>query len=168
MQHYDESWWREVTRLFVGLGNPNYFDDFMRAVAQAGKLAGHESFTAECIRDALLPSAEPFIEAATAKPGGSGAFVACVSRYSVALSRGFRRSDMRRFWRSVRCRRPKRAGLRTELRLPPNRDAVVRRAARELLVASGQYGAGALAAGVDPNTGWPRVRINPVDGRSCC
>jgi energy-coupling factor transporter ATP-binding protein EcfA2 len=67
--HYDESWWREVTRLFVGLGNPNYFDDFMRAVTRAGKLAGHESFTAECVRDALLPSADPFIEAAVAKPG---------------------------------------------------------------------------------------------------
>lgn len=63
VEHWDESWWREVTRLLVGLGNPNVFAPLMRAIADAGKLVGHAGFTAECIRDALSPSAEPFVDA---------------------------------------------------------------------------------------------------------
>lgn len=68
VEHYDESWWREVTRLFVGLGNPSYFNELMQAVGEAGHLAGHESFTNECVRDALLPSAEPFLALAGVRP----------------------------------------------------------------------------------------------------
>jgi formylglycine-generating enzyme required for sulfatase activity len=63
VEHYDESWWREATRLFVGLGNPNLFEPLVRALAGAGRLGGHEAFTGECIRDALLAGPEVFLEA---------------------------------------------------------------------------------------------------------
>jgi formylglycine-generating enzyme required for sulfatase activity len=146
VQHYDESWWREVTRLFVGLGNPNYFDEFMRAVARAGKLAEHASFTAECVRDALQPSADPFIEAAL-----RGSEVAAEHRYSALLAS-----------RALPSREIARVAKRLAT-LQRDPDAAVRRLVGELLLASKQCGAEALAAGVDAESGLPRVRVNPVD-----
>ncbi len=60
---YDESWWREVTRLLMGLDNPSSFTPFMRAVIARGGLIGHNDFTSECIRDAFEPEAAPFVDA---------------------------------------------------------------------------------------------------------
>ncbi|MFI5399238.1 MAG: SUMF1/EgtB/PvdO family nonheme iron enzyme [Candidatus Binatia bacterium] len=159
VQHYDESWWREVTRLFVGLGNPNYFDDFMRGVAGAGKLAGHESFTAECIRDALLPSAQPFVEAATAKPGFADRIRRSLGRDSGVMRRYAALQALRALPPLELARVAQ--GLSAAVRDP---DAAVRRIARELLVASRSYGPEALDEGVDPASGLPRIRINAGDG----
>jgi energy-coupling factor transporter ATP-binding protein EcfA2 len=158
VRHYDESWWREVTRLFVGLGNPNYFDDFMRAVAGAGKLAGHESFTAECIRDALLASAEPFLDAATSKrpwwhrvrdwPGDydahAGRYAALLALKSLPAGELARAAD-------------RLVGLRRDSKRS------VRHLALELLVAGGVYSDEVIAEGVDLHTGMPLLRVNHID-----
>ena len=158
VQHYDESWWREVTRLFVGLGNPNYFDEFMRAVARAGKLAEHASFTAECIRDALQPSADPFIEEATVTRHWRERLRAALHGSEATKGRYGALLAMRALPQLELARIAK--GLAALQRDP---EAAVRRLVAELLLASGQYGAEALAEGVDPESGLPRVRVNPVD-----
>ncbi len=55
---YGESWWREVTRLLMGLEAA--FVPFMECLAQSPRFRPNTALTADCIRDAIEPSVEPF------------------------------------------------------------------------------------------------------------
>jgi hypothetical protein len=60
---YGESWWREVTRLLMGLDNPSCFEPYMRLLVASDRFASNHDLTAACIRDAFEPSADPFASA---------------------------------------------------------------------------------------------------------
>ncbi len=60
---YGESWWREVTRLLVGLDDPGCFEPFMRELVAAKRFVGNHALTSQCLADAFEPSVAPFAEA---------------------------------------------------------------------------------------------------------
>lgn len=65
-REYGESWWREVTRLLVGIDPPeseSCFVPFMREVVRSPGFVRHPELTAACLRDAPEPRFEPFGEA---------------------------------------------------------------------------------------------------------
>jgi hypothetical protein len=60
---YGEAWWREVTRLLMGLEDPSSFAPFMRLLVASERFVQHPELTAACIHDAFEPSAQPFVAA---------------------------------------------------------------------------------------------------------
>ncbi|MBI4517639.1 MAG: SUMF1/EgtB/PvdO family nonheme iron enzyme [Deltaproteobacteria bacterium] len=156
IDHYDESWWREVTRLFAGLHNPSFFSDLMRAVAAAGKLRGHESFTAECIRDAQGLSAEPFVEAARPLTGWRR-FTARLRGVDVAAHRYAALLALRAMPRHTI------EAVADRLEEIARRDPSLRPLIAGILSAEG-VAREVSGAPVDQVTGLPLQRTNPTDG----
>jgi formylglycine-generating enzyme required for sulfatase activity len=60
---YGESWWREVTRLLVGLDDPSCFEPFVRELVGSPRFIGNHPLTSQCLADAFRPSVSPFEEA---------------------------------------------------------------------------------------------------------
>ena len=60
---FGDPWWREVILLSLGLNNPSLFDPLLGAVLREGALHRDVSLADDCLRDALAPSAHPFLSA---------------------------------------------------------------------------------------------------------
>jgi formylglycine-generating enzyme required for sulfatase activity len=71
VRRYGESWWREVTRLLMGLDDPPCFVPFMKSLVASERFLRHHDLTAACIQDAFEPSSAPFLAALRATLGKS-------------------------------------------------------------------------------------------------
>jgi formylglycine-generating enzyme required for sulfatase activity len=72
--HFGESWWQEVTLLFLALKDPSLFAPFMREVLRLPAASESREMVELCLDEAAEVSAEPFVELleqATRRSAGS-------------------------------------------------------------------------------------------------
>jgi len=61
--HFGDPWWREVILLTLGLNNPSLFEPLMEALLDLGVLHRDVALADDCLRDALVTSPRPFVQA---------------------------------------------------------------------------------------------------------
>jgi formylglycine-generating enzyme required for sulfatase activity len=150
VRHYGEAWWREVTRLLMGLENPSCFESFMRELVKSERLLHHHDLTAACVNDAFTVSAAPFVKAlSSALAQRSKRPAAGVRQYSLLLA--LRALPAEALGPGVPVIRRAAAQAMTE---------AGRELALELLARAGVE----LPVARDAATGLPELVINPRDG----
>jgi energy-coupling factor transporter ATP-binding protein EcfA2 len=149
VREYGEAWWREVTRLLMGLEDPSCFEPFTRPLVASERFVQHAELTAACIQDAFEPSAQPFVAALQS-----------------TLARRSKKRDVATLQYHL---------LLALRELPPEKiqtaAPALKRAAADASSAEARALAGELLAKlgverrmeVDAATGLPTLRISPVD-----
>jgi formylglycine-generating enzyme required for sulfatase activity len=147
---YGEAWWREATRLLMGLEDPSCFEPFMRLLVASERFLQHAELTAACIRDAFEPSARPFV----------AALESTLARRAKERDVAMRQYHLLLALRELAPEKIQTVASILERAAADASSAEARALASELLAKLGVE----RRVEVDAATGLPTLRVNPVDG----
>lgn len=60
--HFGESWWQEISLLFLALEEPSFFEDYMKEVVKLPAFVQHREMVDMCLEEAAEVSLKPFVD----------------------------------------------------------------------------------------------------------